>query len=247
MSFAAQISSVIAYNPEMGYYDPSSGDQIDTLSASQMIADQHASGFLIPGIDAGTGTLDGVETGEVSPATNTQNLSAAAQMAATQLGLNRADQSQWLQGDMVRYLQALQAIILANPENFTAASVAVAQHLHIQPDLANDVNGQKLIDPTGIALYIEDAIAGGAQFVSDITPNPVKTGAQAIGDGAQAIANAAIAAAGALNKSSLLLEYAVPIGLGVIFWLGAKSIGKDPGGQAGKFAGAGVKAAAAFA
>lgn len=214
----SQVSDAVAYSAMIGFYDPVTLQVFDDATGAVMVQSEHALGKYVTGIDDFS-VADGTAstTTGVTVAENTAALKQAAALAAQQLGLTGIPTNQWSPDQTVHYLDAFRAIVLANPENFNAQTIATAQNMHTA-DLANRSN----LANFGVA--VTDFVAGAANAA----------GGSAIGVTAKGITDALTSLGQSLSGVAAIAPYLLPIGFAVFVYLAVKSVGRDPGGQAKK-------------
>ncbi len=223
------ISSLIAYDPAFGYFDPNTLESIDDQTATGLVESEHAAGFAIAGIDAPSNALP-----PVSDAQNQVNLNAASAQAMTMVGLG-PDKSTWVQQQAVDYINALRGLILASPQNFNAATLQIAQNVRIQPDLAQDV-GNKLINPPQLMVYVTDVLDPVVAMIAPVAslPGTISHAAQSTLNAANAIVSAVDKSTSALSSTAGVAEILLPLAFVGFLFFAVKSVGSDPGGQAKK-------------
>ncbi len=220
-------SQIIALDSD-GYFDPVTFEAISDLDGMDLVGIEHASGLWVQGVD-NIQTFGGAGGGNAQPAaidaaTNQKNLDRVAAQAAAELNLTGHPKSTWPINARVAYLQRFRDLVIANPDDFTDATWQIASringsdYLNIDPHAEEDV-------------ALSNYIAGVGESVKNSLP----------GQSVSAVASAATGILDALRSSgealSTFSKFA-PLLLGVaaigVLYLGTRSVGRDPGGQASK-------------
>lgn len=217
--------SLIVALDEDGYYSPATGETIDDSTGAIMAEVEHARGILVSGMDF---TLGGGLPHSVTADENQANLTRAFEVAAAQVGIGINNRGSWTQQQIVDLVKAQAAIILANPNSFTPATVAIAQNTRVQPDLSADA-GRQIIDPELITVAITDFMM---LPINAVMSSMDQSG---VADAARQAAQAAKDLASLLGNTASVLKWAVPGAALLFLWYSVKSASRDPGGQAGKF------------
>lgn len=240
MAATAQLSDAVAYSASYGgYYDPLTMAPIDELTGEFLVNQAHQFGEIVDGIDGTGANWQSFPAGDaaIDAATNQAHLNAAAAQALVASGLAGKEKGRWLQSEAVDYISRFKAIILANREAFTPATVQIAENIHITADYLGDDAGRKLIDPNQIAVFVTDTIAPAVEMVAPLAqiPSVIANASQTTLNAASSVLNAVNNAAKALDSTGKYADLILPVAFLGFLWFAVRSIGKDPAGQAGKF------------
>lgn len=242
MSTPTPVSQIVAYDSgafmgQAGYFNPSTLEPIGQMDALVLIEQEHALGLAVHGIDA-QGDVPVIEPQDlpITEEVNARNLKIAAANVIAGSSLEGIPPSEWTTEQRAWYIEWLRTIILNNASHFTPATIAVANGININRDFSQSSAADFGVWVTG----------GVSSVVDALTPSLPGQAVASVHAAANALVDAVKGISGAVSKGAFLLEWVLPLAAVGVVWYAVKSIGKDPGGQAGKFIGAGTKAVATF-
>lgn len=215
------LSDDIAWSDIYGYYNPVTFEAISDSAAPAMIQSAHQAGLVVDGID--NAVVDSLPVNHaVTIAENQANLNEAAAQAAEELGLTDFQRTNWSADQRVNYMNRFKAIILQNPDMFTAQTVNTAHFLNV-----SDLGNASLSTAANFGVWITDAIATAAHQAAASVPGQATS---AILDTVKGMTDAL----SSFGKSIGSLSFLMPFAIAFFGYLAIKSIGADPGGQAKK-------------
>ncbi len=151
----------------------------------------------------------------ITAAENQANLDDVAQAAAESLGLDGIAKSDWSQNDRLDYIDTFKTMVLARPDNFLPATVAVAQHI--------DTTGLELQSWLSIQWDANNAGLDAALNVAgQLATNAGNVGTGVI-DAVGAISTALHGAADSVSVIGKIAPYIIPVAAVLFLYMATRS------------------------